>query len=132
MINNVPIDYMHALLLGTCKRLLTHNQYGWIFEKPPHKLRVQNVYKISQQLSRLRKYIPCEFARKTRSIEECKRFKATELRPFLLYSGSLVLKKILPTSVYRNFLTLSVASLILMSPRYALLLRLSFLTLKNS
>jgi len=119
MINNVPIDYMHALLLGTCKRLLTHNQYGWIFGKPPHKLRVQNVYKISQQLSRLRKYIPCEFARKTRSIEECKRFKATELRLFLLYSGPLVLKKILPTSVYRNFLTLSVASLILISPRYA-------------
>ncbi|KYN05020.1 hypothetical protein ALC62_04089 [Cyphomyrmex costatus] len=118
-INNVPVDYMHALLLGACKRLLCHNRYGWIFGKPPHKLRARNVEKISQQLSRLKTYVPCEFSRKTRPIEECKRYKATEFRFFLLYSGPLVLKKILPASIYHNFLTLSVASLILISPRHA-------------
>ncbi|KYN21133.1 hypothetical protein ALC57_06525, partial [Trachymyrmex cornetzi] len=119
MINNVPVDYMHALLLGSCKRLLCHNRYGLIFGKPPHKLCARDVQNLSQRLLRLNKYIPCEFSRKTRSIEECKRFKATEFRFFLLYSGPLVLTKILPVSKYHNFLTLSVASLILISPRHA-------------
>lgn len=30
MIDNVPIDYMHNLLLGDTKRLLCRKRYGWI------------------------------------------------------------------------------------------------------
>lgn len=118
MIDNVPLDYMHNLLLGATKRLLCGKRYGWIFGKPPHKLRASSINKISDNLQVLKKYIPCEFARKTRSINECKRFKATEFRLFLLYTGPIVLKKVIPLKEYNNFLTLSLASSILISNYY--------------
>lgn len=70
-------------------------------------------------LFKLRKYIPCEFSRKTRSIIECKRYKATEFRLFLLYTDPIVLKQELPAKVYNNFITLSLASTILISNYYS-------------
>jgi len=98
MIDNVPIDYMHNLLLGSMKRLLSHKRCGWIYGKPPHKLRARDVNKISENL-KLKRHILYEFSRKTRSILECKRYKATEFRLFLLYTGPIVLKKILSPSL---------------------------------
>lgn len=118
-IDNVPLDYMHNLLLGGTKRLLCNRRYGWIFGRPPHKLRAKDVNNITNLLLKLRKYIPCEFSRKTRSIVECKRYKATEFRLFLLYTGPIVLKQVLSPKVYNNFITLSLASTILISNYYS-------------
>lgn len=119
IIDNVPLDYMHNLLLGGTKRLLCNKRYGWIFGKPPHKLRAKHVNDITNLLFKLQKYIPCEFSRKTRSIVECKRYKATEFRLFLLYTGPIVLKQVLSPKVYNNFITLSLASTILISNYYS-------------
>ncbi|KYM99412.1 hypothetical protein ALC62_09843, partial [Cyphomyrmex costatus] len=119
MIDNVPIDYMHNLLLGGMKRLLCHKRYGWIYGKPPHKLRFRDINKISENLLRLKPYIPCEFSRKTRSIFECKRYKATEFRLFLLYAGPIILKEVLPSKIYNHFITLSLASSIMVSQYYS-------------
>jgi len=115
----VSLDYIHILLLGGTKRLLCNRRYGWIFGKPPHKLSAKNVITnltdITNFLFKLRKYIPCKFSRKTRSIVEYKRYKATEFRLFLLYTGPIVLRQVLPSKVYNNFITLSLASTILIS-----------------
>lgn len=119
MIDKVPIDYMHNLLLGSMKRLLYHKRYGWIFGKQPHKLRARDVNKISENFLKLKRYIPCEFSRKTRSILECKKYKATEFRLFLLYKSPIVLKEVLPCKAYNNFITFSVASLIMISLYYS-------------
>jgi len=119
IIDNVPLDYMHILLLGGTKRLLCSRRYGWIFGKPPYKLCAKDVTDITNLLFKLRKYIPCEFSRKTRSIVECKRYKATEFRLFLLYTGPVVLRQVLPPKIYNNFITLSLASTILISNYYS-------------
>lgn len=119
MIDNVPIDYMHNLLLGGMKRLLCHKRYGWIYGKPPHKLRARDINTISEYLLNLKRYVPVEFSRKSRSILECKRYKATEFRFFLLYAGPIVLKKVLSPKVYNNFITLSLASIIMISQDYS-------------
>jgi len=47
------------------------------------------------------------------------RWKATEFREFLLYSGFLVLDGILPCTLYDHLLLLFVAIRILMSPQLA-------------
>jgi hypothetical protein len=61
-------------------------------------------------------YIPQEFARKPRTLAEFERWKATEYRTFLLYTGPICLQTSLPSELYSNFLLLSVAVTILLSP----------------
>jgi len=56
--------------------------------------------------------------RKTRYIQDISRWKATELRLFLLYIGVVVLKDILNKNIYTNFMSLYVSMLILLSPDY--------------
>ncbi|XP_029170305.1 uncharacterized protein LOC114939993 [Nylanderia fulva] len=109
----------HHIGKSGMKRLLCHKRYGWIYGKPPHKLRARDVNKISENLLKLKQYVPYEFSRKTRSIIECKRYKATKYRFFLLYSGPIVLKKVLSSKIYNNFITLSLASSIMISQCYS-------------
>jgi len=71
--------------------------------------------KISDSLLSFTKYIPHEFARKPRPIKEAKRYKATEFRQFLLYTGVVVLENNLEKNMYEHFLTLHVAVRILLS-----------------
>lgn len=62
------------------------------------------------------KYIPSESARKPRSLSELDRWKATEFRQFLLYTGPVVLKDVLPAPLYNNFLSLSISIYLMLSP----------------
>lgn len=106
IIKDIPLDYMHLVLLGVVKKLLSG---FWCSGRPPHKLSGKQIDQISRKLEQLHSHIPSEFARVPRSLNEVKRWKATEFRQFLLYTGPLVLKSVLPKRKYLNFLTLSVA-----------------------
>lgn len=63
---------------------------------------------IPTKLLALRMYIHSEFAQRPRGLDERLRWKATELRQFLLYTGPVVLKDVLAPEVYQNFMLLSV------------------------
>ena len=63
--------------------------------------------------------MPREFSRRPRSLVEFRRWKATELRQFLIYSGPVVLLGTLPRHQYRNFMLLSIACLVLLHPVYS-------------
>ena len=71
---------------------------------------------ISESLLSLCSYIPHEFDRKPRSLAELDRWKATEFRLLLLYTGPVVLKGKLPKEMYDNFMLLSTAIRVLVSP----------------
>lgn len=67
------------------------------------------IVRVSDRLVCLSTYMPREFLRKGRSLYELERWKATEFRTFLLYTGQVALKGILPKELYNHFRLLSVA-----------------------
>lgn len=87
MVTKFPLDYMHLAWLGVTWRLLN------VWLRGPLKIRLSSslVDQISQSLIWIRAYIPVEFARKSRSLSELDHWKATKLRQFLLYTGSVAL-----------------------------------------
>jgi hypothetical protein len=115
MIKNFPNDYMHSVLLGIVRKLIAI----WTTTKGPKigKLSQVAINRIDAKLQILKERTPNEFGRKPRSLRRLDRFKATELRLFLLYTGKIALKGILPSNLYDNFMDLSVAISILLSEK---------------
>lgn len=105
------IDYMHNLCLGIQRQLL----HLWL-NKGPLTVRIPG-FKInimSEYLISLKNMVPCDFQRKPRGLNELNRWKATEFRLFLIYTGPIVLKFILDDKCYFNFLCLNVSIFILL------------------
>lgn len=119
MVKDFPHDYMHLICLGITRKLLDL----W-FSSGPLRVRLSfhQCQTISDLLVGLKTFVPFDFARKPRSLIERMRWKATELRQFLLYTGPVVLCNVLASPVYSNFMLLSVATYILLSPEHCLLL----------
>lgn len=106
MINSFPLDPMHLLYLGVVKKLLVNL---WVNGKPPNKLSFRQISAVTESLVLQRTKIPSEFSRKPRSLNECKRWKATEYSQFLFYTGPVCLRDILSTDQYVHFLSLHAA-----------------------
>ncbi|XP_070159008.1 uncharacterized protein [Polyergus mexicanus] len=114
LVHNVPMDYMHLVCLGVMRKLL----YIWLFGELKIRLRHRKVEAISWQLENVLKlYMPCEFARKPRSLTLVKLWKATEFRNLLLYIGPIAFKSFLQKNLYDHFLVLHVAIRILCSSK---------------
>ncbi|KAF0749985.1 Uncharacterized protein FWK35_00027513, partial [Aphis craccivora] len=100
VVQNFSIDYMHCVLLGVMKKMLI-------------------VWKGSGEIGRVgvnQQKLPSD--RKPRSLDELCRWKAIELRKFLLYTGPVVFYSLVSKKIYRNFLTLNVAMTIFLSPNF--------------
>ena len=118
MVSQFPLDFMHLVCLGVVRCLL------WLWSKSPihrnSRISAQSVCCISQQLISFKRYIRVEFARKCRSLDEMDRWKATEFRQFLLFSGPIVLKGVLCERFYKHLLLLFVGIYCLVSPAYCM------------
>lgn len=109
MVSQVPLDYLHVVLLGVQKRFV------FIWTESSEKLEDIFITKISQRLETLKEFLPREFAKKPRSLEVYRRWKGKEFRGFLLYYSMLVLHGVLDESKYNHFMCLVVAIRILVS-----------------
>jgi len=109
MVSQIPLDYMHLVCLGVVKRLLQL----WVKGSKNIRLTSEATISVSRYLIALRPFIPAEFARKPRGLHDIDKWKATEFRQFLLYTGIVVMKSVLPTNSYNHFLSLSVGIRIL-------------------
>lgn len=102
MVSMFVIDPMHLVDLGLSKKFLL-----LMIENNCFKLKKADLEKISQLFAELGKCVPLEFVRKPRPFDELRRYKATELRFFLLYAGVVLLKDLLSDEQYYHFLLLS-------------------------
>ena len=110
MVTQFPLDYMHLVLLGVQKRMLRL----WInFKKKPWSMTPTNIKLCSEKLVFLSQYIPSEFSRKPRSLDELPRWKCTELRLFLFYLSPIILKEFIKPDYYEHFMTFQVAMTLL-------------------
>lgn len=108
---------MHLICLGVTRTLV----YIWKYAPPPLKLPPRILSSISSALTSFQSSIPKEFCKKPRSLDNVKRWKAIEFRQFLLYTGTIILKKEIKLSYpgyYDNFLSLHTAMQILPNPKH--------------
>ncbi|KAL4713328.1 hypothetical protein ACJJTC_012400 [Scirpophaga incertulas] len=119
LVSSFPIDYMHSMCLGVMRKLL----HSWVkptkSEVKKVKMDSRKITIMNERLSYLRQFIPNDFNRKPRSVQDLDRWKATEFRTFLLYIGPVVMYRLLETSVYNHFLILHAAISILVSNKLA-------------
>lgn len=113
MVSQVPFEYMHLVCLGVMKKILS----AWVYGKYSRlsKLSGRSISLISARSDILRKYCPSEFARRPRSLDLYSKYKATEFRQFLLYSGPVVTYGLLDEQLYKHFLFLHAALRVLVS-----------------
>jgi hypothetical protein len=119
MITQFPAYRMHCIDLGVTRKLLLLWKEGPI----SHKLSAGHISLISYYHCSTRPSLTAHFNRKPRGMDELKMWKATEFRTFLMYTGPVILKYVLPTETYKLFMSLSVAVCILynasLQQRYA-------------
>ena len=105
-----PIDAMHQLYIGVTKQWASY-----VTEVPEFKLKASSLELMNKYMATIGKATPREFARKTRSFEFFAKFKATEWRTFLLFTGPVIMRNRISADRYNHFLALHVASKILSS-----------------
>uniref|UniRef100_A0A3Q0KTE6 DNA-directed RNA polymerase n=1 Tax=Schistosoma mansoni TaxID=6183 RepID=A0A3Q0KTE6_SCHMA len=116
MTSTFPLDPMHMVYLGVTKKLVTF----WI--ELGHK-RLKNVNScvirsINKLISRCVESTPSDFQRKCRTLDYVSVWKASECRLFLLYSGPVILRNILPEPLYLNFKRLALSMYLLAHPQF--------------
>jgi hypothetical protein len=103
MVTQFCLDYMHLVCLGIVRKLILL----WLRGPLLCRLSANMLQQVSERLTNLRTSVPLEFARKPRTVYDVDRWKATEFRQFLLYTGPVVLKGILTEAMYQHFMLLS-------------------------
>lgn len=103
LIDGVPVDYMHCVLLGVVQQLLDL----W-FDSRNHKESFyigRRVNQVNENIKNIK--LPKLFTRKPRLITDRKYWKANECRSWLLYYGIPCLANILPLKYLKHFSLLS-------------------------
>lgn len=114
MIKSFPLDYMHLLLLGVTKKLLTQWRSGSLSVRMSGTIQAE----VSRRLLNVRTNQSRHFSRRSRALEDLANWRSTEFRTFLLYTGPVILKNVIPPLLYNNFLYLHVATKLCVKGEY--------------
>ena len=115
MISCFPLGYMHLVLLGVFKRLLTIWTGDWSKKHFKHKLGTWERAKLERRIHRIRLSYPEEFQCIPTTFKCTGQLKANELRTLLLYTGPVIFKGVLSKEKYEHFIYLHLAIRILCS-----------------
>lgn len=110
MIGFFPVEYLHLILLGVMKKLLTF----WVHGTKNYQTKFSNldITQISEKLLKAGQTKPSEINRPSRGLNCLSNWKATEFRTFLLKTGPVVLREHLTEQAYNHFLALHCATVI--------------------
>ena len=100
---SAPVDYMHQVLLGVTRSLLT------VVRDKTRKSNLENIKRAVDVIQ-----LTNDFKRSLRSIDELEYFKSNELKLWLLYIGPIVLKDNICNNLYDRFHLLSYATRLLL------------------
>lgn len=101
-------DYMCMTCLGVIRRLLLY----WIGPIGPLRVRLDRkiICELTKRLVLLSSYVPAEFARKPRTLDDLLRWKATKFWKISVYLGPVVLTgSFLSEKLRNNYIILCVA-----------------------
>lgn len=115
MVTQFPYEYMHLVCLGVMRKLLL----AWVKGSLTVRMHARKVTSVNERILAIVRHVPFEFARKPRVMQEVMRWKATELRLFLVYTGPYLLEGILSPSAFKHFLALHYAIRVLISEDYS-------------
>ena len=115
-IQQFPLNYMHLVCLSVVKRLML----SWKEGSRTCKLSPMQLSLISEKLRTFNGKMPSEFARQPRGLEDLKRWKATEFRQLILYTGCFVLKDVVSSEVRKHFICFSLAMRIFLDENVAI------------
>ena len=110
IVSGVTPEYMHCVTMGVMKK----NAGMWFNVRSMFKVKGKHVDDVSRRLVVCSRYCPTEVGRKPRSLEFKEKFKATEWRSMLLYTGCAIVKGILTDERYKHFLLLLCAMKVLL------------------
>lgn len=113
MVSQFPLDPMHLLDQGLAKLILTACVNNSITGIRGGDDGSQLLFRT--QFESYDRFTPNDFGRRPRTLTELKRFKATEFRQFILYTGLVLLKSFLDEEAYTHYLLLSVSYRLLSS-----------------
>lgn len=100
-------DSLHLLDLGIIKKNLMRWIHGVKVYGGKWSLATKN--SVSRKLLRCQNQMPTDIHRAIKSFDHLAHWKGVEFRKFLLYTGMVVLKDVLPTEEYGNFLNICCA-----------------------
>lgn len=102
MIHDIPLEYLHLVLYGIMKRLLTM----WTEGTKNFKFSDSDISGISEKHIQAGLTKPSEIVKPNRSLRCLSFWKAAEFRTFLLKTGPIVLQDFLTAEMYNHFLAL--------------------------
>lgn len=113
MVSQIVIEAMHAVDLGVVKKICKA-----IFNNDVSCSKISKTAfaALQARFKSFRSYVPSEFARKPRNLNELSGFKATEFRQLLLYTLPVLLKNIVSPQLYNQVIKLHVAIRLLSDP----------------
>ncbi|KAG4075386.1 hypothetical protein HA402_007963, partial [Bradysia odoriphaga] len=102
MIRDIPLEYLHLVLYGIMKRLLTM----WMEGTKNFKFSDSDISEISEKHIQANCTKPSEIVKSNRSLRCLSFWKAAEFRTFLLKTGPIALQGSLTGEMYNHFMAL--------------------------
>ncbi|KAL7293236.1 hypothetical protein TKK_0013376 [Trichogramma kaykai] len=114
LVSQTVFEYMHLCCIGVMEKILA----GIVSGKYAERVHLSKEYQmlLEARLSEVTKFCPVDFARKPFKIQKHTKFKATEYRQIMLYSGSSTFSGLVQEDAYRHYLLFNAAMRIFIMP----------------